>query len=338
MLRMFLVVFAWPLLVALLAWLITWYRAEFPEPTTNQLLSPSQFRLARASADQGLENLRALPPGEQERLMDRLDRALQEPAAWLARLEQRDYRIICLGEYHEPSTRRFLADTFFSRYRVDVLLLEATPAELERINEWIASGRDYVPLLEADIREVLAAAHRLNPDVVVRGIEETREQIRARDGHEGSRDRSLVRNFWQAWQPGKRNVILYGALHCSTDPTWLYHHLREQLPPREDVPMYNVRVIGTGQDESTRAFVYFLEALGIGRDDFVIPDTTAVPPQVREWFPFFNQQALERYQSLVVFHNTPQEMAAGAGAGTTKDLVGRAPGSKDTLPQWYPVQ
>lgn len=336
MLRMILVVLGWPLLVLVIVSAVLWYREQYPEPPQDQLLTPSQVRVAMRSAQRALEELWALPPQEQERVLAGLRRSQLSPAQWLAELEAKDYPIVCLGEHHEPATRRFLADVFFSHYRLDVLLLEATPAELERIERWTDDGRDYVPLLDADISAVLAAVRRHSPGAVVRGIEETPAQIRARAGREGSRDRSLVRNFWQAWQPGRRNVILYGALHCTTDPTWLFHHLREQLPPREDVPLRNVRVVGTAQHQPTRAFVFFLEALGMARDDFVIADTDAVPDTVRRWFPSFDQQILRRFSTLLVFHNEPVEFERLVDEGRQR-AAARAPGSKDSLPQWVPA-
>lgn len=336
MLRLILIVLAWPLTVLLIVSGVIWYRAQFPEPPGEIVLEPIRVRAAQRTAEIALAELRTLSPVEQQRVMDRLDRALQSPRAWLDDLAQSDYRILCLGEHHEPSTRRFLADTFFGRYRVDVLLLETTPDELARIEQRLAEGRDYVPLLDADIGAVLQAVRRRNPEVLVRGIEETPAQVRARKEREGSRDQTLARNFWQSWQPGRRNVILYGALHCADETTWLYRHLREQMPAREGVRMRNVRVLGTHQHAPTLAFVIFLQALGMEREDHVLADTDTVPSQVRRWFDVFDQHILRRYETLVVYHMTSEELADASMQRS--QLVTNAPGSEDVLPQWMPAR
>lgn len=310
MLRLFLIVLAWPLAVLLIVSAVLWYRAASPEQPGDIVLEPIRVQAAQRKADAALERLRELPPAEQHRIVDSMQDALQPPATWLRNLARADYRILCLGEHHEPSTRRFLAESFFNRYPVDVLLLEATPAELVLIEQWLEDGRRYVPLLDADIGAILRAVRKRNPDVLVRGIEESRAQVNSRKEREGSRDRTLARNFWQSWQAGRRNVILYGALHCADESTWLYRHLREQMPAREDVPMRNVRVLGTHQHAPTRAFVIFLDALGMGREDFVLADTGTVSRPIRRWFGVFDQHILQRYESLVVYRMTAAEQAA----------------------------
>jgi len=330
--RLMLAVFAWPVLVAILASAILWYRAEFPERPDDRGLDPVESRTALHEAERALATMQELPPVEQWRLRERLGAALQPVRAWADDLYEAEPRILCLGEQHEPSTRRFLAERILDRYSVDAFMIEATPRELERIEAWLQEGRDYVPLLDADIGLILRTVRRRNPEVVVHGIEETAAQADARDGGEGSREGSLVRNFWRAWQPGGRNVILYGALHCSSRGMWLYRHLHEQLPAREDVSMHNVRVLGTEQHVPTRAFVYLLHALRLGRKDFAIADTDAIPPQLRQWLPFFSEDVLSRYAAVVIFHQEPGE----GGEANVSRPVSNAPGSADVLPQWVP--
>jgi len=331
--RLMLAIFAWPMAVALIASVILWYRAEFPERPADRPLDEVQARQARHSAEQAYARFHALPSIEQERFIRKLDAALESTDAWVDALSAADHRILCLGEQHQPSTRRFLAREVFTRYRVDTLHIEATPRELARIERWLQDGRQHVPLLDADIAVILRAVRERNPDAVIRAIEETGDQAAARQGREGSRDRSLVRNFWQAWQPGGRNVILYGALHCSSRGMWLYRLLREQMPPREDVRMNNVRVLGTEQHVPTRAFVYFLQALQLGGQDFVIRDTESLPPELDQWLPFFSEDVLSRYATVVIFH---QELG-GEGRTVVSRPVSNAPGSADVLPQWVPA-
>jgi len=330
--RLMLAVFAWPVLVAVLASAILWYRAEFPGRPNDHALDPVQSRTALQGAERALATMQSLPPIEQWRLRERLAAALQPVRDWLDDLQESAPRILCLGEQHEPATRRFLAERILARYAVDALMIEATPREFERIDAWLREGRDYVPLLNADIGSILRTVRRRNPGAAVHGIEETAAQADARDGGEGSRDRSLVRNFWRVWQPGGRNVILYGALHCSGRGMWLYRHLREQLPAREDVHMRNVRVLGTEQHVPTRAFAYLVHALQLGREDFAIADTGAIPPQLHRWLPFFSEDVLSRYAAVVIFHQQPGE----GGAPAVSRPVSNAPGSADVLPQWVP--
>jgi hypothetical protein len=330
--RLMLAVFAWPIAVALLASAILWYRAEFPEHPTDRPLDEVQALQARQSAIRALERFQALSSVEQKRFVETLEDALESTDAWVDALSAADHRILCLGEQHEPSTRRFLAQEVFTRYRVDTLHIEATPRELERVEQWFRQGRQYIPLLDADIGAVLRAVRERNPDVAVHAIEETGAQAAARQGREGSRDRSLVRNFWQSWQPGGRNVILYGALHCSSRGMWLYRLLREQMPPREDVRMNNVRILGTGQHVPTRAFVHFLQALQLGGEDFAIRDTDTLPAELHQWLPFFSEDVLSRYTTVVLFHQEPGK----EGRTFASRPVSNAPGSADTLPQWVP--
>ncbi|MDZ7828804.1 MAG: hypothetical protein U5K33_04710 [Halofilum sp. (in: g-proteobacteria)] len=332
--RLMLAVFAWPIAVALLASAILWYRAEFPERPIDRALDEVQARQARQSAAWALERFRSLPSVEQERFIHTLEDALVSTDTWIDWLITADHRILCLGEQHEPSTRRFLAQKVFPRYRVDTLHLEATPRELARIERWLQEGREYVPLLDADMAAILRTVRARNPDVVMRAIEETSAQAASRQGREGSRDRSLVRNFWQSWQPGGRNVILYGALHCSSRGMWLYRLLREQMPPREDVRMRNVRILGTEQHVPTRAFVHFLQALQLGGEDFAIRDTDMLPPELHQWLPFFSEDVLSRYATVVIFHNASGD--ASRDSGDVYRSSSRAPGSADVLPQWVP--
>lgn len=331
--RLMLAVFAWPLVVALIASAILWFRAEFPERPADRPLDEVQARQARHSAVRALDHFHSLSSVEQERFINTLEGALESVDTWVNSLSAADHRILCLGEQHEPSTRRFLAREVFTRYRVDTLHIEATPRELARIERWLQDGREYVPLLDADIAAILRAVRKRNPDAVVRAIEETESQAVARQGREGSRDRSLVRNFWQAWQPGARNVILYGALHCSSEGMWLYHLLSEQMPPREDVRMNNVRILGTEQHVPTRAFAHFLQALQLGGEEFAILDTDRLPAELHRWLPFFREDVLSRYTSVVIFHQEPVETVRTTGLRS----VSNAPGSADILPQWVPV-
>jgi hypothetical protein len=220
---------------------------------------------------------------------------------WLKHLGQSDYQILCLGEFHKESTRRFLADEFFAKFSIDVLLLEATPEELKHLNKMVNAGRTYFPLLDADIMNILRTVRARNPDIKIYGIEETDKQQKDRRDHVGSRDQSIASNFWNRFQPGKRHIILFGAFHCTNQPDWLFEYLHEQAPLPLRERMLNVQVLEEHQTGPLEAFVFFLDEIGIERKNFVIPNTSALHPFIYELFQSLNRQTLESFCTLVVF-------------------------------------
>jgi hypothetical protein len=317
MIRLFLIVLAWPLVVVALVSGYQWYRAEFPEPPEARLSGAQvDYPRARRVGREALEEFARLAPAEQEAILVSLARSVISPVRWIRQLERADYELICLGEIHEPDTRAFLAEFFFGRYAVDRLLLEARPPELERIERSVAEGREYTPLLDADIGAVIRAARDRNPDVRVHGIEETREQYRARQTSEGSREYSLARNLWRHFRPGQRHVLLYGALHCADERGWLYRHLQTQSSDRQAITMRNIQVLGEYQLEPLAAFLYFVDHLGIAPGHFVVEDPRELHPRLREWFALLDQHVLSRYDALMVFRDAPGDangMVADAG-------------------------
>jgi len=202
-----------------------------------------------------------------------------------------------MGELHEESTRNFLAEEFFAKISTDVLLLEATPKNLKRLIKRMDAGRDYFPLLNADIMKILRSVKDRNPNIKIWGIEETKEQQKSSN----SRDQSIALNFWDRYQPGKLHIILFGALHCTNDPNWLFKSLCDQASLRLKEHMVNVRVLEEHQNGPVEAFVYFLDKIGIGKKDFVIPNTNSLHPRIYELFQMLNRQTLEKYHSLVIF-------------------------------------
>lgn len=300
--RPLLLVLAWPLAIWLVLAVDGWIRVGYPRPPAEQPgLDMEDQRLAALVAAEALARFAALPPAQRRSLRRALRGHIVTPEAWVEWLERRDFAVVCLGEAHTPATRRFLARSFFARYRAEVLMLETVAERLDRIEDRVAAGHGYVPLRDADIAAVLRAARGRNPGLVVRAIEETRAQRRARQGGEGSRDRTLARNFWDAFRAGARHVVLYGALHCADAPHWLYRHLREQAPERHGVAMHSVRVTGEHQHRPSRALVLFLRRLGLADGDLVVLDAGALPAPLADWFPLLRQQVLDRYDTLVVF-------------------------------------
>ncbi|WP_067560861.1 hypothetical protein [Halofilum ochraceum] len=334
MIRLCLIVLAWPLVVVALVSGYQWYRTAFPEPPEARFSGTTvDYPRARRVGREALEQFEQLAPAEQEAVLVTLARTVVSPQRWLRNLRRANYGVLCVGEIHEPDTRAFLAEFFFSRYPTDRLLLEVRPPELRRIHQQVAKGREYTPLLDADIGAVIRQARSANPDVRIHGIEETREQYRARQSAEGSRDRSLARNFWRHFRPGENHVVLYGALHCADEPGWLYGHLRAQAGERQAVSMRNIQVLGEYQFEPLAAFLYFLDHIGIAPGHFVIEDTARLHPLLGDWFGLLNQHVLSRYDALVVFHESPPESGgtiaveqrneAGSATAATRSAVHR---------------
>lgn len=310
MIRLFLIVLAWPLVVVVLVSGYQWYRTAFPQPPEPRLSGARvDYPQARRVGREALDRFARLAPAEQEAVIVSLARAVVSPDRWLQGLRRADYDILCVGEIHEPDTRAFLAEFFFRRYAVDRLLLEARPPQIRRIEQRVAQGRAYTPLLDADIGAIIRRARTANPDVHIRGIEETSAQYRARQTAEGSRERSLARNFWRHFRPGATHVVLYGALHCADERGWLYRHLRSSSGDRRALAMRNIQVLGEYHFEPLTAFLHFLDRIGIAPGHFVIEDTGRLHPLLREWFAVLDQQVLSRYDTLVVFRDVP----AGSG-------------------------
>jgi len=290
------------LIILLVLSVYDWIVEEYPRrpnkpPSSDRIQHPFHHEeVAKA-----LRRFSQLPKSEKTAIKENLESSLISMEQWLTYLGQSDYQIICMGELHEESTRDFLAEEFFAKLSIDVLLLEATPMNLKRLIKRMDAGRDYFPLLDADILKILRTVKDRNPAIKIWGIEETDEQQRKQHGHSNSRDQSIAHNFWDKFQPGRFHIILFGALHCTNEPNWLFKHLCSQasLPLKER--MLNVRVLGEHQNGALEAFVYFLNEIGIDKKDLVIPNTNSLHPRIYELFQLLNRQTLEKYRSLIVF-------------------------------------
>ena len=286
------------LLVLLFLAVYDWIVSEYPSRPAERANSERiQHPLFHEQAKKALLRFSQLPESEKAAIKNSLKSDLISVDQWLTHLEASDYRIICLGEIHAESTRIFLAEAFFSRFDPDVLLLEATPEQLQRLVERMRAGRDYFPLLGADIMKILRTVTGRNPRIEIRGIEATEAQRKRSQ----SRDQIIARNFWDRFQPGKRHVILFGALHCANDPNWLYNNLYDQASIPLKARMLNLRVLEEHQRGPVEAFVYFLDEIGIEKNHFVIPDTSSLHPRVEELLQMLYWQSAEKYRSVVIF-------------------------------------
>lgn len=302
--RILLVVLAWPLIILTIIVSFDWIRGEFftsprDKNWTDRVRPPSYLSVGAHA----LTRFSELSETDRNSVIRNLESNLITTEQWLAGLQQSEYRIVCLGEDHEETTRQFLAEQFFQRFTTDVLLLEATSAGITRIAKNLDTGKNYVPLLDADIAKIIRVARSQNPNLILGGIEETKRQkkTRERQDHPSFRDDSIVSNFWHTYRPGKRHVILFGALHCTNQPNWLFERVRGMAPRPVAEKMLNVRVIGDHQDGLLEAFVFFIDEIGVERSDFVIPNTSSLHPLIFEWFALLTPQTLGRFHTLVVF-------------------------------------
>lgn len=220
---------------------------------------------------------------------------------WLDTLEARPPEFLCIGESHQDSYRDFLARRFFSSYAVDRLYLEATDGTVPWIEMRSDLGERDVDLLRADIAEVIRAAIERNPEVEIRGAEETASQRRARRAAgAGGRDDSIYRNVVDGYVPGKRHAAVLGALHCTNGEGWLFSQLGKEGSPLAGDERLNLAVMSVHKDLLTREFVRFLRSLGLARDDLVLVDTATLDERVHRWFLDLTRRFLD-YRTVVLF-------------------------------------
>lgn len=290
------------LLIFLFLSVYDWVIEEYPKRPKELLKSDRiQHRLHHQDAIKALQLFSQLPKPEKTAIKERLKSDLISIKQWLVNLRQSNFQIMCMGELHQESTRSFISREIFANFSFDVLLLEATPVELKRLIKRMEAGRDYFPLLDADVMNILRAVRSRNPDIKIYGIEETDKQAENYHGPANSRDQAIAQNFWSTFEPGLRHIILFGALHCTNESNWLFHNLYTHASPTLKYDLFNVRVIGEHQNGPVEAFVYFMDEIGVKKGHFVIPDTLSLPDRICEWFPSLNRQTMAKYRSLIVF-------------------------------------
>jgi len=290
------------LIILLFLSIYDWIVAEYPRrPTQSSNCERIQHPFYHEKAAKALQQFYRLPEPEKTAIKNNLKSNLVSMKQWLTQLGQSDYQVICMGELHEESTRNFLAEEFFAKVSTDVLLLETTPKDLKRLISRMNAGRDYFPLLNADIMKILRTVNDRNPNIAIWGIEETKAQQK----DSNSRDQSIAHNFWERFQTGRFHTILFGALHCRNEPNWLFQNLYNQAALHVKERMLNVQVLSEHQDGPAEAFVFFLDEIGIVKTHFVIPNTRSLHPRIYEWFQMLTQETLEKYRSLIVFRICP---------------------------------
>ena len=305
-----------------IAW--DWIKAEYPTPPKPLArVLRIQHPYYHRNAIEALRRFSLLPQKEKEAIKENLQGNLISIALWLSRPELSAFQIICIGEVHEESTRKFLAEELFAKLPIDVLMLEATPQTLKGLVRRMESGRAYFPLLDADMMKILRTVKNINPGILIYGIEETKKQKQ----EIGSRERAITKNFWRYFHPGLRHLILFGALHCANEPNWLYNNLCSQAPLPLRERMLSAKVLEEHQNGPLEGFVYFLDGIGIHRKVFVIADTNTLPPFVEDVFEEFTREILMKYNALIVYRLsvTPKDSDVMHG-------ICDSPGSRGPVP------
>jgi hypothetical protein len=302
--RVILAVLSGYVIILLLMAAYNWIKAEYPQPPEkikNTAVVGHAFYHAQAEA--AVKRYFQLAPSTRETITENLATHLLSMDQWLKELDHAAYQVICLGELHEEATRAFLSQTFFTGFSIDTLMLEATPETLNGIRRRLKAGRQYFPLLGADGLAILRAAEARNPSISICGIEETDRQAKRQPGQSGTRDRAIAANFWRAFIPGKRHVILFGALHCTNEENWLFHNLHSQADVSLKEGMLNACVVGEHQDGVLEAFVFFLDEIGLAPTTFVIADTQALHPWIYKAFQELDRHIMKKYAALIVFRS-----------------------------------
>ena len=242
-----------------------------------------------------------LPKHEREAIRAGIEASTWPVERWLDALAERPPGFLCIGESHQDSYRDFLAAEFFPSYPVDVLYLEAGEGVVPWLELRSDLGERDVDLLRADIAEVIRAAIGRNPEVDIRGAEETASQRRARRAAgAGARDDSIYRNVIASYVPGKRHAAVLGALHCTDGPGWLFSQLGKEGSPLAGDERVNLAVMSVHKDLLTREFIRFLRSLGLERDHLVLVDTAALDARVHDWFLGLTRRFLD-YRTVVLF-------------------------------------
>jgi hypothetical protein len=288
-----------------LAWIAgEWARMNFvPSPTPIEVPADAfvQHPGYEAVTSKAIEAFDAMPASRQQELLGNLRDNLAALDVALARLDQSRLTILCIGESHLDSTRRFVAGILLPRLTIDVLLLEASSDTIPGIMTKVKEGQDQVPLLGADIAAVIRSARETNPAVIIAGIDESESQ-KAQRVHrkQGSRDLSIAGNLRSQIRSGKRHLVLFGALHCADQPNWMYRRIRlgEHRVRREEIT--NINVIGEHQDGTVEAFLAFIHSIGAGRRNFLIADTGSLDRLIFTWFPGLTRSFL-RFDAVIVF-------------------------------------
>ncbi len=288
-----------------LAWSAAqWARLNFvPSPTPIEIPADAFVQHAgyEELATKVIEAFDAMPASRRRALVENLRANLGDLHEELKQLNASRLTILCIGERHMATTRRFLAEVMLPALTIDVLLLETPGDALPEIMSRIDAGLAEVDLLDADIAAIVRSVRGTNPAIVIAGIDETATQKAQRVHRKrGSRDISITGNLRSHVRRGKRHAVLFGALHCADQPNWMYRRVRLGEHRVKRAEIRNINVIGEHQDGPLEALLVFIHAIGIERRSFLIADTGALDRLIYAWFPALTRSFL-RFEAVIVF-------------------------------------
>ena len=98
------------LIILLFLSVYDWIREEYPTRPTKPLSSERiQRPFYHEEVTKALQRFSRLPKPEKDAIKENLESSLISMEQWLTHLGQSDYQVMCIGEFHEESTRNFLA-------------------------------------------------------------------------------------------------------------------------------------------------------------------------------------------------------------------------------------
>ncbi|MDH3315901.1 MAG: hypothetical protein OER43_09070, partial [Gammaproteobacteria bacterium] len=113
-------------------------------------------------------------------------------------------------------------------------------------------------------------------------------------------EQSIIDNFRRLFRHGRRHAVLYGALHCTNDPSWFFGRIRASNNGDAIKTTLSVNVVNAHESGETEAFVNFLQSLELPPPPFVLPRTSMLHPEVYAWFPQLTRAFLQ-YDAVIVF-------------------------------------
>lgn len=310
------------LLVALMALATRWAIEHHDSaPSADAVTRDPRLSFAHAAhlGRSALEAYRRLPAAEQDRLRKALEENLWTLSRWSATIRERGPRFLCLGERHRDAVRRFLAASVLPRLPLEVMMLEADLSWVRAALEAHAAGEPVPHLLDATMTPIFDALATFHSSADIIGVDESALERRARrslsraDLSRLAREDTILTNLRRRWQPGKRHVVLFGALHCRDLPQWLFARLPRESDVVDRAQSLNTVVLARYQEPAIQLLMYLLEEMGLRGSAWVVPDTTRFPQRLLQWLPNVTD-AFATYDSAILFDDR-------ARAGDTAALI-----------------
>ncbi|MCJ8337168.1 MAG: hypothetical protein MJK10_01755 [Pseudomonadales bacterium] len=288
--------------------LYQWIEIEFPSrPVANINSERIQHPNYHNIATHALKKFSLLAPADKSLIIKNLQENLVPLEQWMAHFQRSDYLLMCLGESHTQSTRKFLSEAVLAEHNFDALYLEANPQELTAIYKRLYSATDYYPLLDADILQLLRSVISKNPDINIHAIDITDQQVDYKVPDKQSRDDFITLNFLNNFTYTGRNIVLIGAMHCNDSAPWFYAKVKNAFTKNVTKPVTNVRIYDEHEEGIIEAFVFFLDQIGLKQQHFVIVNAQRLPPQIKQWFPLTTLFSFDLFETVIIYRQQQQQ-------------------------------